>query len=147
MTQSSKNFDIIFEEMQSEKFGSISPKIEPKDLDVLSRLKENLTKRSIWVYILKLLSRRSLYGYEIQQAISEEFEICPEMSQVSCYKELYRLSQQGLVTSKISDSTARKRKYYFITDLGKRTLGEAARFLRKTYEVLFERDQFNSDIL
>ncbi|OLS27503.1 MAG: hypothetical protein HeimC3_02810 [Candidatus Heimdallarchaeota archaeon LC_3] len=119
------------------------------NLDVLSKLKVNLTKKSIFLYILQLLSRRkALYGYEIQSAIQEEFDIENlAMSQVSCYKELYRMSQQGLVVSKVSNASTRRRRYYFITDQGIITLREAAKFLKHTYESLFGRDPLDSDIM
>ena len=119
------------------------------NLDVLSRLKINLTKKSIALYILQLLSRRkALYGYEIQSAIQEEFDLENlAMSQVSCYKELYRMSQQGLVVSKVPDASTRRRRYYFITEQGTTTLREAAKFLKHTYESLFGRGPSDSDRL
>jgi DNA-binding PadR family transcriptional regulator len=127
----------------------VSTKAKNDNLDVLSRLKNNLTKKSVWMYILQLLSRRkALYGYEIQSAIQEEFDLENlAMSQVSCYKELYRMSQQGLVVSKVSDASTRRRRYYFITEQGITTLREAAKFLKHTYESLFGRDPLDSERL
>lgn len=127
----------------------VSTNTKKDNLDVLSRLKNNLTKKSVWMYILQLLSRRkALYGYEIQSAIQEEFDLENlAMSQVSCYKELYRMSQQGLVVSKVSDASTRRRRYYFITEQGITTLREAAKFLRHTYESLFGRDPLDSERL
>ena len=68
--------------------------------DFITRLKVNLTKKTLWMYILRLLSRRrALYGYEIQSAIQEEFDwpdtVVGAMSQVSMYNLLYRMSKGG----------------------------------------------------
>ncbi|MFW9930285.1 MAG: PadR family transcriptional regulator [Candidatus Thorarchaeota archaeon] len=152
MTFDFNNFENFFDEDFTSEFRkttSISSKMNKSNLDVLSRLKINLTKKSIWIYILRLLShKRPLYGYEIQTAIQEEFDLDTlSMSQVSCYKELYRMSQQGLVVSKISDSTTRKRRYYFITEQGLTVLKEAAQFLKHTYESLFGHDPLDQDLI
>ena len=130
-------------EIDEAKKDTTSPKssIEDQNLDVLSRLKSSLTKKSIWLYILRLLSRNPLYGYEIQTAIRDSFNWpdSEQMSQISCYKELYRLASQGLVVSKVSDS-ARKRRYYFITPEGIKILKDAKNFLVTVVRDVFERD-------
>ena len=72
------DFDTLFDDFRENLTNQSNGLSNEKNsnLDVLSKLKVNLTKKSIFLYILQLLSRRkALYGYEIQSAIQEEFDI------------------------------------------------------------------------
>ncbi len=41
----------------------------------LNRLMIKLTKENLWIYIVKLLMERPMYGYEIAKEIRERFNI------------------------------------------------------------------------
>ena len=103
---------------------------------------QNIQKKTLGLFILRLLEEKAHYGYEIKTAIKEQFNL--STSQISAYKTLYKLSSEGLVTCKIVEpfgsQHGRSRKYYFITPAGVKMLIEAKKFLQNFYNVLFGRD-------
>ena len=99
---------------------------------------KRLQKKTLGLFILKLLKSKEHYGYEIKEAIEEEFEF--KTSQISTYKTLYKLNNEGLVTCRIIEpfGTTRPRKYYYITPTGIKLLSEAQKFLKNFYSILFD---------
>lgn len=66
--------------------------------------------------VLALLSRNEYYGYEIVSLISETIEI----SEGTMYPLLKRLKDDGLVSTRLVESTqGPSRKYYALTPMGK----------------------------
>lgn len=102
---------------------------------------KNIQKRTLGLFILKLLKGKAHYGYEIKEAIQEEFGV--DTSQISAYKALYKLSEEGLVTSLVTakEEGTRSRRYYFITPVGVKLLHEAQKFVRHYYQALFGRNE------
>ncbi|HEX8875646.1 MAG TPA: PadR family transcriptional regulator [Phycisphaerales bacterium] len=105
------------------------------------------------VAVLKLLNRRDMYGYELVEAISERTEGALSMGQSTLYPMLYNLEAQGFIegywqeateaadptNAKTGDRAAAKRdaqpssrskpasrdrKYYRLTDKGKKRLAD-----------------------
>lgn len=69
--------------------------------------------------VLAVLVRKDCYGYELVQEISENIDI----SEGTIYPLLRRLKTEGYVTAYLEESTeGPPRKYYQLTDLGKKTL-------------------------
>ncbi|MFX0107515.1 MAG: PadR family transcriptional regulator [Candidatus Hodarchaeota archaeon] len=100
----------------------------------MTRLVSKLTKEMLWIYILRLLQERPLYGYEIKELVTSRFGFSP--ATVSGYAIIYRLTKDGLIQGqRASDST---RKYYEITEQGRRAMNEAKRFLSNTMEKVFD---------
>lgn len=65
--------------------------------------------------VLALLEKKDMYGYELVQAISTQIEI----SEGSVYPLLRRLTNEGLFTTYLTESTeGPPRKYYQITEQG-----------------------------
>jgi DNA-binding PadR family transcriptional regulator len=93
------------------------------------RLREKLTKENLWLYILALLKKKDMYGYELREAIEKNFGFKP--GNVTAYRVLYSLKRRSLVDANVDNSSGRKRKYYSITNSG---LDE----LKKGKEVLHE---------
>ncbi|MEM4303862.1 MAG: PadR family transcriptional regulator [Candidatus Caldarchaeum sp.] len=93
------------------------------------RLVKKLTHENLWLYILTLLSKKPLYGYEIRGMIEREFGFKP--GQVTSYVVLYRLERGGLikVVNEAKGSRGPARKYYMVTEKGVKTLGKAKKFL------------------
>lgn len=93
------------------------------------RLVRKLTHENLWLYILTLLSKKPLYGYQIRKLIDEEFGFKP--GQVTAYVVLYRLEKAGLikVVNEAKGTRGPSRKYYTITSKGAATLMKAKRFL------------------
>ena len=108
-----------------------------KSIDSYKNLKK-LQKKTLGLFILRLLKNKEHYGYEIKEAIKEEFDV--NTSQISTYKTLYKLNNEGLVTCRIVEpfGTTRPRKYYYITPTGIKLLSEAQKFLKNFYSILFD---------
>ena len=94
------------------------------------RLQKSNTTDNLWYYILILLKKRNLYGYEIPKLIKERFNFKP--GKITPYRVLYRLESENFVKSKIKD---RKRTYQ-ITEEGKDELERAGRFYERMLGIL-----------
>ena len=98
------------------------------------RLKDKLTKENLWLYILTLLEKKEMYGYELRDSIKEEFGFLP--GTVTAYRVLYALQKNGLVVSSKKEVKSRERKYYDITPAGKKELAMGKQVLRSIIEKL-----------
>ncbi len=102
----------------------------------MERLREKLTKEVLWLYILSLLKERPMYAYELKSKIREKFGFEP--ATVSSYVVLYKLEKEGYVTSRWQESETGKpsRKYYELTEKGRKLLEEGIKFIEDTLEKL-----------
>jgi len=67
--------------------------------------------------VLSLLSRRDSYGYDVSEALSKHIDI----SDGTVYPILRKLKNDGLVTTYlVEESGGPPRKYYSLTELGKK---------------------------
>ena len=66
----------------------------------LDRLITKLTKENLWIYVVKLLMERPMYGYEIAREIRERFNI--NITNVGVYVVLYKMERDGLVETFMS---------------------------------------------
>ena len=69
----------------------------------LGRLMTKLTKENLWIYVVKLLMERPMYGYEIAKEIRERFNI--DITNVGVYVVLYKMERDGLVETFMSDGS------------------------------------------
>lgn len=72
--------------------------------------------------ILRLLSRREMYGYEIVKAIQTETSEIFSFGEGCVYPCLHYLEQEKLVNSRRKEVAGRSRNYYQITGRGKKRL-------------------------
>ena len=99
------------------------------------RLIRKLTVENLWLYVLSLLKKEPLYGYEVSRKIEENFGFKP--GRVTCYIVLYKLQSEGLITSKkLREDGETQRKYYVLTKKGEKALEDAKEFLRRLSERL-----------
>ena len=99
------------------------------------RLIRKLTVENLWLYVLSLLKKEPLYGYEVSRKIEENFGFKP--GRVTCYIVLYKLQSEGLITSKkLREDSETQRKYYVLTRKGEKALEDAKEFLRRLSERL-----------
>lgn len=87
--------------------------------------------------VLKIISRKDMYGFELIENISQEIEV----NENTIYPILRRLTKQLLFdTYTESMSIGAPRKYYTITNLGKEKLedyeNEWIKFLDSVYKIL-----------
>ncbi len=99
---------------------------EALQLQFVERLKEKVQKENLWFFILLLLSSGDRYGYELRRLINERFGFWS--GNVTAYRVLYDLEKARLVKAERSSSSER-RKYYKITEAGRREIDAAIAFL------------------
>ncbi len=94
-------------------------------------------KGIIEMCVLKIISRKDMYGFELIENISREIEV----NENTIYPILRRLTKQELFdTYTESTSIGAPRKYYTLTTLGKEKLNEYEdewkAFLDSVYRIL-----------
>ena len=94
------------------------------------RLQKSNTIENLWTYILSLLKRQKIYGWEIPAMIEKGFKFKP--GKITPYRVLYRLEKQGFVKSEIKE----RRRIYQITEKGKNELEKAKNFYKKILNCL-----------
>ena len=86
-------------------------------------LYDQIRKGSTSTLILSLLSDEPMYGYQITQELQRRSEGYFEMKEGLLYPALHRMEQDGLLKSEWrSVAGSRRRKYYFITEEGRKVL-------------------------
>jgi DNA-binding PadR family transcriptional regulator len=80
------------------------------------------TKENLWIYILTILKKGPHHAWNLHTIIEKEFGFKP--GNITPYRVLYRLEEQGLV---ISEPQERKRVYK-ITTLGENELELVKKF-------------------
>lgn len=82
-------------------------------------IRSNLIRGSIDAMLLRVLSARDSYGYEIIKTIAQRTGGRYELKEPSLYTSLKRLERDGCVESYWDDaSQGARRKYYRITPAG-----------------------------
>ena len=88
------------------------------------RISKELIKGSTTMLILELLENENMYGYQMIKKLSEKSENIFELKEGTLYPILHSLEENDLITSYWDNSTAKRRKYYTITEKGKKQLKE-----------------------
>lgn len=87
--------------------------------------------------ILKLLSERPMYGYEIIRVVLERTDGAFEWKEGTLYPWLHRLEQDGLIESSWNFSDSGKpRKYYALSKRGEAVCSERIREMRDFCETV-----------
>lgn len=101
-------------------------------------LQDQIRKGSTEILILSLLAEEPMYGYQIGQEIHQRSGGYFDMKEGLLYPTLHRMEQEGLLTSEWRRvGTARRRKYYAVTEKGHRTLSKQTAEWRIFTEKLF----------
>ena len=80
-----------------------------------------LYKGTLQNIILKLLSKEvKMYGYQMTQRAKELTKGGLEMTEGALYPILHKLESDGIIESEIQNINGRDRKYYLLTEKGKR---------------------------
>ena len=112
---------------------------DPKDTSkAFKRLKKKISIDNLWIYILRLLMEKEMYGYELRESIKTRFGFEP--ATVTSYTILYKLEKDQLVTSHVKDNPegSPDRKYYTITEEGKKAMTEAKGLFDEIYDKVFD---------
>jgi DNA-binding PadR family transcriptional regulator len=99
----------------------------------LTRLKRKTTVDNLWLYILSLLTEGPMYAYEINKRLANRFDF--SVGEVTAYVVLYKLEKARYVETEWK-SESRQRKYYKITQKGRRLLDSGLLLLEKQLNAL-----------
>lgn len=104
-------------------------------------LYDQIRKGSTNTLILSLLSEEPMYGYQITQELQRRSEGYFDMKEGLLYPALHQMEQDGLLKSEWRRvEGSRRRKYYSITEEGRKALAnsvtEWTTFTEKLLEVL-----------
>jgi PadR family transcriptional regulator PadR len=79
-----------------------------------------LLKGTLALLILSLLSRKSMYGYEIAATVHRDTDGAFTWREGSLYPNLHKLEADELISGEWEEKeTGRKRRYYHITKKGR----------------------------
>lgn len=92
------------------------------------KINKELMKGSTSILVLALLSREDMYGYQISRRLSLDTGNIFEMKEGTLYPMLHSLENEKAVESYWLDAeNGKHRKYYRITDHGRKLLNEKQR--------------------
>ena len=100
------------------------------------RYSKELLKGGTPLLVMSVLDGKDLYGYRIIRELEVRSENVFQMSEGTLYPILHALEQEGCLKSDWRTVDGRRRKYYHLTDKGRRQFAEKkAEFLSYTREV------------
>jgi PadR family transcriptional regulator PadR len=87
--------------------------------------RQDLIKGNIDTLLLSLMSQQPMYGYQIMQELEGRSQGYFKFKEGTLYPALHRLEKMGLLQGKWQTlPNGRQRRYYSITDKGRRILAE-----------------------
>ena len=93
----------------------------------MGKLSPELMRGSLELMVLSVLSGGPKYGYLLQQEMRNASRGLINTQAGTLYPMLHRLEADKLIRSRWDQSTGRKRKWYELTQRGKRQLSQQAR--------------------
>ena len=85
---------------------------------------KSLVSGSTTMLLLKLLSEKDMYGYEMIEALKERSENVFSLKAGTLYPLLHGMEDKGLLTCYEQEFQGKVRKYYSITGKGRKELQE-----------------------
>lgn len=82
----------------------------------------SLTSGSMTMLLLKLLSEKDMYGYEMIDTLMKQSQNVFELKAGTLYPLLHNLEEKSLLNSYESEVLGKIRKYYSITKSGRKLL-------------------------
>lgn len=83
---------------------------------------KTLSSGSTTMLLLKLLSEKDMYGYEMIETLRRRSQNVFEMKAGTLYPLLHSLEEKRLLTAYEQEASGKHRKYYSITGAGRRVL-------------------------
>jgi len=102
----------------------------------VERLRSKLTKENLWIYILSMLRKGPMYGYEIASKLRDELNI--NASVITTYVVLYKMEKEKLIQREKSKGKTSRKVYYSITERGVLSLEKGLETLDDTLRTLRE---------
>lgn len=91
------------------------------------KINKELMKGSTVILIMTLLGQKDMYGYEISKEIERKSDGVFTLKEGTLYPILHTLEVERFVEAYWNEEGGRKRKYYRITEEGRKQLGEKQR--------------------
>lgn len=85
-------------------------------------IEKSLVSGSMTMIILKLLSEKDMYGYEMIDTLRQKSQNVFELKAGTLYPLLHGLEEKGLLTVYEQEFGGKTRKYYSLTKQGKKLL-------------------------
>lgn len=85
---------------------------------------KSLISGSTAMMVLKLLSEKDMYGYEMIEVLRERSQNVFELKAGTLYPLLHGLEEKGMLTAYEKEAGNKIRKYYSITKHGRKILEE-----------------------
>ena len=86
------------------------------------KISRELLKGSTNMLVLSLLENENMYGYQMIKKLSERSQNVFELQEGTLYPILHNLERKNYITSYWDNTGTKKRKYYSITNEGKKHL-------------------------
>jgi DNA-binding PadR family transcriptional regulator len=83
---------------------------------------KNLVSGSMGMMLLKLLSEKDMYGYEMIETLRSRSENVFELKAGTLYPQLHSLEEKNYLNSYEQEVLGKTRKYYSITNEGRKYL-------------------------
>lgn len=84
------------------------------------KIEKELMRGAGPIAVMQLLASGEKYGYELVEALAKRSNGVLAMGQSTLYPLLYNLEAKGLLTSRVDESGSRPRRYYSLTEKGRR---------------------------
>src|SRR3954451_13656177 len=98
------------------------------------KLERELMRGAAPTAVMQVLSGGEKYGYELVETLARQSNGLLDIGQSTLYPLLYNLEAKGLVTSRVDETGARPRRFYRLTQLGRRKLADDT----KQWQALWE---------
>src|ERR1700749_12635 len=98
------------------------------------KLERELMRGAAPTAVMQVLSAGEKYGYELVEALARQSNGGLGIGQSPLYPLLYNLEAKGLVKSRLDEIGARPRRFYRLTQLGRRKLADDT----KQWQALWE---------
>jgi len=98
------------------------------------KLERELMRGAAPTAVMQVLSGGEKYGYELVEALAQKSNGVLGIGQSTLYPLLYNLEAKGLVTSRVDETGVRPRRFYRLTQLGRRKLADDT----KQWQALWE---------
>ena len=89
---------------------------------VKMNIDRELLRGSTNLLVLSVLEKENLYGYQMIKKLKMKSENVFEFQEGTLYPILHKLEADGAISSYWDESTSKKRKYYSITENGRKQL-------------------------
>jgi len=104
----------------------------------MAKLNSELTRGSLDLMVLTVISSGRKYGYLLQQELRDASRGRVDLQAGTLYPLLHRLEADKLIRSRWDETSGRRRKWYELTDAGKKRLTQQAHEWREYAECLRE---------